>query len=351
MRTLRMSVTAAAIALPMAATAADLPKTHVKVIGNYSTVAHVAKVEQEFWSKIVPEMSGGQVTADYNHQDVMGVKDFQVLRLTQLGVTDFGVSDISKMAGDDPTFEGCDLAGLALDIEMARKVCNAWKPAMSRAMEKKFNAKLLALGANPPQVFWCRDQVGGVADLQGRKIRVFNKTMTDFVEAIGGTSISMAFGEVVPALQRGVVDCAVTGTTSGNSAGWPEVTTHIYPMYLGWSINFQAVNLTSWNRFPPEVQAFFEKAFVRLEDNMWATVAQSAGEADNCNTGKDPCTLGKKADMTIVPVSDPDKELHKKLMQDIVLVNWGKRCGKDCAAEWNDMIGKVVGMEIPLGKL
>ncbi len=331
--------------------AAELTKTHVKVIGNYSTVVHVAKVEKKFWGETVPDLGKGRITSDYNHQDVMGVKDFQVLRLIKLGVTDFGVSDISKMAGDDPVFEGCDLAGLALDIGTARKVCNAWKPAMSRAMEKKFNAKLLALGTNPPQVFWCRANVTGIDDMKGRKIRVFNKTMADFVQALGGTSISMAFGDVVPALQRGVVDCAVTGTTSGNSAGWPEVTTHIFPMYLGWSINFQAVNLDSWNRFAPDVKTFFNKAFAVLEDDMWATVGQSAAEADNCNTGKDPCNFGKKANMTIVEVSASDKAKHKTLMQDVVLVQWGKRCGKACAKEWNELVGPVIGLEIPLDKL
>ena len=342
----------AAAALAVApAIAADLPQIQVKVIGAYSTVQHSAKVEQEFWNKIVPEMSNNMVSANYNHQDIMGIKDFQVLRLIKLGVTDFGVSDISKMAGDDPTFEGCDLAGLALDIGTARKVCNAWKPAMNRAMEEKFNAKLLALGTNPPQVFWCRDPVAGIADLKGRKIRVFNKTMADFIEAIGGTTISMAFGEVVPALQRGVVDCAVTGTTSGNSAGWPEVTTHIYPMYLGWSINYQAVNLDSWNSFTPETQEFFLKAFAVIEDNLWATAAQSTEEADNCNTGRDPCTLGKKANMTIVDVTEADQVVHKDLMQNVVLVEWGRRCGSECAAQWNDTIGPIVGLQIPLDKL
>jgi len=342
-------VAAAVVAVPAAA--ADLPDVRVKVIGAYSTVQHSAKVEQEFWNEIVPEMSNNKVSAEYNHQDIMGIKDFQVLRLIKLGVTDVGVSDISKMAGDDPTFEGCDLAGLALDIGMARQVCNAWKPAMNRAMEAKFNAKLLALGTNPPQVFWCRDPVDGISDLKGRKIRVFNKTMADFIQAIGGTTISMAFGEVVPALQRGVVDCAVTGTTSGNSAGWPEVTTHIYPMYLGWSINFQAVNLDRWNSFTPETQDFLLEAFAVLEDNLWATAEQSTNEADNCNTGRDPCTLGRKANMTIVPVTEADQVVHKDLMQNVVLVEWGRRCGSDCAAEWNDTIGPVVGLQIPLDKL
>ena len=341
----------AALLAAVPAAAADLPNVQVKVIGNYSTVVHVAKVEQEFWGEIVPEMSNNMVSANYNHQDVMGIKDFQVLRLIKLGVTDFGVSDISKMAGDDPTFEGCDLAGLALDIGTARKVCNAWKPAMDRVMQEKFNAKLLALGTNPPQVFWCRDDVAGIDDLKGRKIRVFNKTMADFIQAIGGTTISMAFAEVVPALQRGVVDCAVTGTTSGNSAGWPEVTTHIYPMYLGWSINFQAVNLDSWNSFTPETQEFFLEAFAVLEENMWATAGQSTEEADNCNTGRDPCTMGRKANMTIVDVTDADRDVHKGLMENVVLVEWGKRCGGNCAAEWNDTIGQVVGLQIPLDKL
>ena len=78
---------------------------------------------------------------------------------------------------------------------------------------------------------------------RSKKVRVFNKTMSDFIEAVGGTTISMAFAEVVPALQRGVVDCAVTGTMSGFTAGWPEVSTHQFQVYMGWSINYQSVNL------------------------------------------------------------------------------------------------------------
>ena len=99
------------------------------------------------------------------------------------------------------------------------------------------------------------------------------------------------------------------------------------------------------------MQDFFLEAVAVLEDNLWRTVAQSAAEADNCNTGKDPCTMGKKANMTIVPVSEADKDVHKALMQDVVLVNWGKRCGKACAKEWNETVGKVINLTIPLDKL
>jgi TRAP-type C4-dicarboxylate transport system substrate-binding protein len=222
---------------------------------------------------------------------------------------------------------------------------------MGRVMEEKFNTKLLALGTNPPQVFWCRDPLDGLSDLAGRKIRVFNKTMADFINAVGGTTISMPFAEVVPALQRGVVDCAVTGTLSGNTAGWPEVSSHLYPLYLGWSINYQGVNQDSWNGWPEEVRAFFTEQFARFEDKMWETAGKAVADAENCNFGKEPCELGKMADMTPVPISDADKETHKQLMQDVVLVEWARRCGQDCAAEWNDTVGQVVGLQIPLDKL
>ena len=89
---------------------------------------------------------------------------------------------------------------------------------------------------------------------KGKKVRVFNNTMRDFLCGVGATAVSMAFAEVVPALNNGVVDCGVTGSLSGNTAGWNEVTKSIYPMSLGWSINVLAVNLNTWNRLDAKTQ-------------------------------------------------------------------------------------------------
>lgn len=273
------------------------------------------------------------------------------MRLTQAGVADAGVGDISKMAGDDPVFEGCDLAGITTDIATARKACDVWKPVMAEAMEKKFNARLVALGNNPPIVFWCNKPITGLDDLKGLKVRVFNTTQSDFVSAVGATTVTMAFGEVVPALQRGVVDCALTGTLSGNTAGWPEVATHLYPLPVGWSIYYTAVNNASWKSWDPAVQTFFDKQFAELEDMNWEIGGQATDQGVNCNIGNDPCTLGKKGNMTLVALSDADKAKRATVVQDVVLVKWGKRCGKECAAKWNDTVGKVVGLTIPLDKL
>lgn len=348
-----VTTTAVGALFATALSAAELPKTHVTGVGlNKNTVASSVD-EVPFWSKTVPEASAGRVTATFAPMDVMGVKGHQVMRMTKLGVVDFGSSDVSKMAVDDPVFEGCDLAGLTLDIETARAACEAWFPTMAKAAEELFNVKMLALGANPPQVIWCRDKIVGFKDLTGRKVRVFNKTMTDFMQAVGATAVRMPFAEVVPALRSGIVDCAVTGNLSGNTAGWPEITTHQYQAFMGWGINYQSVNLDSWHRFTPEVRTFFLEQFAALEDRMWETAAAAAADADDCNFGGDKCELGEPAatPLTNVPVSEADKQLHEKLMQEVVLVAWGRRAGKARAREWNETVGKIVGLSIPLDKI
>ncbi len=351
MRHFSLTIAAISFLFTVGASAADLPKTHVKGIGLNSQTPVAIYDEKPFWNETIPKNSGGQVTADFVPFDIMGVDGSQIARMTKMGVTDFAATDISKLAGDDPMFEGCDLAGLTLTADKAREACAAWKPVMAEVMEKKFNTKLLAIGANTPQVFWCRVPIAGLSEVKGKKVRVFNKTMTDFIQAAGGTTITIAFAEVVPALQRGVADCAITGSLSGNTAGWGEVTSHLYPMVMGWSINYQSVNLDAWKKFDPKVQEFFLKEFGAFEDKMWDTVDKTVAQADDCNFNRGNCTMGKVNKLTDVPVSDADAQRHKELMESVVLINWGKRAGKEYASKWNETVGKVVGLTIPLDKL
>jgi TRAP-type C4-dicarboxylate transport system substrate-binding protein len=327
------------------AIAQDLPKTQFKVIGLNSPTPVSIHDEVPFWRKTIPEASKGAITADITPLDQMSIDDKTMLRLLKLGVMDFAGMDISKMAGDDPRFEACDLAGLTLTPDKARAACNAYRGVIDRQMQKNWNVKLLAFGGNTPQVFWCKEVVSGLGGLKGKKIRVFNNTMRDFLAGVGASAVSMAFAEVVPALSAGGVDSAVTGSLSGNTAGWAEVTKSIYPMSLGWSINVLAVNLDSWKRLDPKVQAFITEQTKAYEDKMWQTIRTTTAEADNCNTGVQPCTMGKLAKTTIVPVKPEEMDAHKKLVEGAVLAGWSKRCGAECTKEWNDTVGNALGLK------
>ena len=328
--------------------AQDLPKTNFKIVGYHSTVSISPRVELPFWREHIPKVSKGAITADVTPLDHMGIDDKTMLRLLRQGVMDFAMMDISKMGGDDPRFEGVDLAGLTLVQDKARAACDAYRQVLDRQMQKNWGSKLMAFGSSPPQVFWCREKINGLNDLRGKKIRVFNPSMRDFLAGINATAVSMAFAEVVPALNHGVVDCAVTGSLSGNTAGWPEVTKSLYPMSVGWSIIVFAANAKNWDRLDPRLKSFLLEQFKYFEDEMWNLNRKATAEAENCNTNKQPCTLGKPANMTIVPVKQEEMEMHKKLVEGAVLAGWAKRCGADCAKEWNDTVGKTLGLTAPV---
>lgn len=351
MGSVRLTTSMAALGLALssgALAAQELPAMHFKALIHDSGTPHVDQLESPFWHEWIPEASGGRITADAAPLDQVGIPDEAVLRLLKLGAFDFASFDIVKLGGDDPRFEGCDLSGLAFDFDSARAACEAWRPVMDRIMQEQWNAKLLGIASAPPMGIWCNTEIGGIDDLSGKKIRVFSKTMIDFAEGIGAIPININFREVVTALQNKVVDCAVTGTSVGNISGWTEVTDHLMPLALGWAINVHVVNLNTWNRLPPEVQNFFVAEFAKLEDRFWATMKANAADAENCNVGREPCTIGRPANMTLVTPTEEELARFKALMQDTVLKGWVGRAGVEAAAEWNDTVGKALNLKAPL---
>lgn len=340
---------AAIFTLGQLAEAADLPKTNLKVSGGNRTSQLFRHVYGPFWSQGLAEKTGGAITADFASLEELGLKGPEILRLLKLGVFDISHGTISYMAGEDARFEGLDLSGLTLDIDSQRKVAEAYKPVLSDRLAQAHKVKLLTLAPVTVQAFYCRESINGLADLKGKKVRVFNKTMADFVEAVGGATVNIPFAEVVPAMQRGVADCAITGTASGNTARWWEVTSYLYVLPMGWAMTFFGANIDNWNRLDPQVQEYLTTELAALEDKMWAQAAADVQDGIDCNTGAGECDTGIPADpkMTLIDVTDADRDLHAKLMRDTVVPRWAERCGGDCAKEWNGTIGKVLGITAP----
>ncbi|HSB05764.1 MAG TPA: TRAP transporter substrate-binding protein DctP, partial [Thermodesulfobacteriota bacterium] len=212
-----------------------------------------------------------------------------------------------------------------------------------------FEGKLLALWPYGDQIFWFKDKINDLNDFKGKKIRVFSRPMSDFVQYFGATGVSMAFPEVYTSLQRGVIDGAVTGALAGNTAAWYEVSSYIYPMPVGYSMQAHVANLKFWNNLPPDVRDFLTKKMKELEDELWSAGTQATGDGINCNTGKDPCKHGKKGKMTLIPVSAEDKEKMKRAVEEVILPQWAKDCNKtfsQCTDVWNSLAGKAAGAKI-----
>ena len=100
------------------------------------------------------------------------------------------------------------------------------------------------------------------------------------------------FAEVIPALEKGVVDCGITGTMSAYKAKWHQVATHAYTLRVGWGLAFGAMNMDKWNSLSDEQKAVLTTEIAALNDRMWAETATEDEVAISCITGG-ACDIGE----------------------------------------------------------
>ncbi|MBO0662584.1 TRAP transporter substrate-binding protein [Jiella sp. MQZ9-1] len=343
-----LTLSACLTAATLPANAQNLDDTSLSVVGSWSSLPLDKDFERPFWTKTLPADSQGKVSVQMTTFDQMGVKGGDVFRMLSDGVFDVGMTVGDYVVGDAPELEGLDVPLVASDADTEHKVIDAARPMVADIMKKRFGAKLLAIVPYPPQVVFCNADVKSLRDLKGKKVRASGRMAAILLEKLGAEGITMSFSEVPGALERGVIDCAVTGAGSGYSAGWWESSTHLLTLPLGgWDPVITAMNQDKWNGLSPAMQSFLETEIkTKFEDKVWAAAGDALSGDVACLTGRGECKAGKPASMTLVEPTKQDEALAKKVLTEDVLPDWAKRAGGDWAKRWNDSVGKVVGVSV-----
>lgn len=319
----------------------------LSVVGSWSGLPLHKQYEAPFWTEILPAASKGRITANLTTHDQMGIQGSDVYRMLGTGVFDVGMTVADYAVSDSPALEGLDVPLIATDATSARIMIDAARPMVDDIYRDVFNAKVLGIAPYPPQVVFCNADISNLGDLKGKKVRASGRMTGKLLEALGAEAVNIGFGEVPGALQRGVVDCAVTGAGSGYSAGWWEVSTHLLPIPLGgWDPVVTAMNMDKWNSLSATEQTLIaEQVTEELEAPAWAS-AQSALATDiACLTGDGDCP-GEKRSMTLVAASDADVQTARDALLSSVLPDWAERAGGDWAQRWNDSVGKALNITI-----
>lgn len=320
----------------------------LSVVGSWSSLPLHKQFEAPFWSTILPEASRGEVSVNLTTHDQMNLGVADVYTLLGQGVYDVGMTVADYAVADAPELEGLDVPLLALTAMDEKALVDAAKPMIEDIYNARFNSHVLAIAPYPPQVVFCNHEIASLDDLKDLKVRASGRMTAKFLEALGAEGVNVSFAEVPGALQKGVVDCAVTGAGSGYSAGWWEVSTHLLPLPLGgWDPVVTAVNLDKWNSLSPDLQTLIQaEVTTKFEDPAWAD-AQGALENDiACLTGNGTCTSGDSRAMTLVSVSDADFAKAREILEMQVLPEWADRAGPEWTARWNETVGKAAGVSI-----
>lgn len=333
-----------ATAMSLVATSLMAAPKQLRVVGSWSSLTLFKEYEKPFWQDVVSKEFDTKVRMSSLGQ--VKLKGAAVYRQLANGVFDVVSTVGGYVISDSQTMAGLDFPTIAPDIKTAQKVAKAYSSVVDGALKNDFNSKLISIVPYPAQVVFCRDEISSLADLKGKKVRSSDWTVAEFLDGIGATGITMSFSEVPQSLQRGVIDCAVTGSLSGYSAGWGEVSSYLYPFPIGgWDYVVTAMNLKTWNSFSKaEQEKLVELSNKHIVTPAWDKTDYETEQGKQCLTGG-KCDFGKAGKMKLVKIKKSDKELSRKILIERVIPKWVEKVPAEVSKQWNETIGKVVGIE------
>ena len=314
------------------------------MVGTWGNLAAWQAYEKPLWTEMLPKASGGKLTAHAIPITEAGLKGYEVIRLLQLNVFDFAHGLIGYVAKGNGLLEAADLAGTSQDFGTLRKVLTAYRETLDKTFQETFDAKIVALHPWPPSMVFCTNPITGTGDLKGKKIRIHSASLGDWVEGAGGTSVSMSFGEVLPGLQKGVVDCAITDPMSAYRGKWHEVVKYVMDSKLAYSVSFTAVSTKRWDKLDQATKDVMTKTFAEFEAKAWAGAEEDDKHGVACMTGIGNCPAGAPGSVKRVVLDKAGLAAQQGILNDVVLKRWVERCGADCVKIWNDTAGKAAGL-------
>lgn len=320
----------------------------ITVLGQPMATGLIQKNKEQAFFENFAARTGVDVKVNYKPLDVTGFKAEETLRLLKNGLFDIVAVRMAEATRDEPFFLGMDLAGMNPNYQTARIIYDKYKDAFAKRLHERFNSRLMGMWVFGPQVLWSRVELKSLADIKGKKVRVGELSMSKFMESLGAIPVVVPFAEIQQALSKGVVDIAITGASSGNTAGLPEVSTHFMP--LGFLIAYvgYGMNENTWNKFTPEEQGKISKAFAGLVEEIWAYSEELHEDALRCTTGKTPCTTVTPYNLAEVPVTDADLSLLRGGVANVSYPSWAEVCNKsypECSNVWKSLLGDTVGIK------
>ena len=190
---------------PLVASAQGVQPQTFKVIGTWSNVSAWQNYEQPFWTKWLPEASGGKLKGNAVSITDAGLKGYEVIRLLKLGVFDFADGLIGYVSEGNGLIEGGDLAGMAQDFGTLHKIVDAYGPVLDQTFRQTFGAKIVALYPWPPSLLFCTQPLSGLGDLKGRKIRIHSASLGDYVEGLGARALPFLWERFFPPCRRALL--------------------------------------------------------------------------------------------------------------------------------------------------
>jgi TRAP-type mannitol/chloroaromatic compound transport system substrate-binding protein len=234
------------------------------------------------WKQYVEAMSGGRIQIQLHDAGEI-VPPTKIYDAVKDGMLDFGMNTPAWQKGK---YAAGDLfytlpGGI---LEMNDLIVWLYGAGGKQLEQEMYGNELVVfpLGLTPPEEVWSKKPIKTLADIKGLKIRAAGLSM-DLWEKLGASVVLLPGGEVLPGLQRGLIDAAEMLEASYDySLGLHEVCKYRFgpPVHMSNNIFQLLIKPKSWKELPDDLKAIVEKAAMAATLQGYASFWQDTIEAD-----------------------------------------------------------------------
>jgi C4-dicarboxylate-binding protein DctP len=277
------AITAAAFAAATLAAPALAQETTLRITLQLPLASHLGQNLLMFKEQVEADSNGEIAVEIYDSAQLY--KDNEVPQAVGSGAIEMGVASLTRYVGDIPAV---DIFYQPFLFDSEEKVRAA--VAKGSSVRGPLDEAIEETGAT---VLWWQAYGGAVMlsnggpiatpmDLQGKKVRVFGRTLGDFVTAAGGAPTLISGSEQYLAYQRGTVDVGMTGVSGVKSRSLWEVMDTITVTNHADIEFIVVVNTEFWESLPQDHRDIIETAAAEAEEhvrNAMSAIEQEAFEA------------------------------------------------------------------------
>ncbi len=242
----------AACAMGVVASASLAAETTLRITLQLPIKSHLGQNLMLF-KETVEKNSNGEIEVQI-YDSAQLYKDKQVPQAVGSGAIEMGVASLTRFVGDVPAVDIFYQPFMFNSDQLVRAATakgSAVRDPLDEAILQQTGARVLWWQAYGSAVMLTNDApLSTPADMANKKVRVFGKTLGEFVEACGGAPTLISGSEQYLAYQRGTVDVGMTGVSGVKSRKlWDVMDTITKTQHA--DIEFiVVVNEDFWNGLP-----------------------------------------------------------------------------------------------------
>lgn len=203
----------------------------------------------------VTKATGGKLKITVFAAGELPYKAPDVVRVVSTNQVQMGDVAVGFASGDVPDLNVLGLPFLCTSYDQF----DAALPIVAKVAEEQLRQKFgLVVGIHwtmPPQNFWLNRPISRIDELKGLKVRVWNPELAEMMKLLGGSGVSITSAEVIPALERKVIDGAITSALSANDWKAFEIVRTGYMVNMTMGHQVMLVNAAEMDKLPADVRA------------------------------------------------------------------------------------------------